>query len=234
MENNVFDKSSLLKGLKKFKGLGITISILLIIIGVCMCILPRWSTIVWVSLFVVGLVLSGIMNIIKFCADKKGERQGWILANAIISVVLGGLLITFVCLDIESYSGDAIDVIAYEVGSLVFWLILFAGWFAMFKGIFRLVALNATVAAGGNKTYEITSGVIEIVIGCLVVFLPWFGVPVLYWVGIYAIAISMIVSGIVIFADLVATPNISKELRKEKKHKEADVVDAEVVEEEKE
>lgn len=230
---NLLSREKTMAAIRRYRGLGIAMSVVMILSGILMMIFPWFSAMAWTIMIILGLIASGVMNIIRYAMGKKGEREGWLLANGIISLVIGLLFVISIATDSLGAEGSLILAISQTTASLLFWCIVFFAWFTIFKGIFRLFASGTVAKAGGSRGYEIAMGIVSIVLGVLITLLPFWSAAVIY-LCLYVIAFEMIFAGCVMFIDLVSAPNISKVVRADLFGKEVVEVEAEPVEEEKE
>lgn len=232
----VFNKQSIKGAMKEYKALGITMSIILIIVGLLMMIFPAISSLAFYIAFCVGLLLSGIFNIIRYAKDKSVLRQPWLLINGIVNILLGVMLSLSLALEAAAYSnatGDAFYAgLLYQVTSLFYWVMLFYAFSSLFKGIFRLT--NLRYHSDTLKWYEITSGIIQIVVGASLIIFSFVGTLVDYQVILIILmtflGFYVVLRGIMLLIDIIINSKEKDKVRiKKTPTDEKDVIDAEII-----
>ncbi len=153
------------------KPLGIVVGIIMIIVGILILSTPIISFIAINYLATICFVIYGIYLIVSYFKTQKEKRDGWMIANGIIFLVLGILLL---------FSG-IIET------ALTFGFIL--GFLAMFGGISQLASLG-TVEHG--KGWVIASGIINIILAIVMFSAPILGILAIEWI----VSIYLIVGGI--------------------------------------
>lgn len=234
--NEVFNQQSIKKAIKEYKALGIAMSIILIIIGLLMMIFPAISSLAFYIAFCVGLLLSGIFNIIRYAKDKTILHQPWLLINGIINILLSVMLSLSLVLEAVAYSnatGDAFYAgLLYQVTSLFYWVMLFYAFSSLFKGIFRLT--NLRYQRDALKWYEITSGIIQIVVGASLIIFSFVGTLVDYQIILIILmtflGFYVVLRGIMLLIDIIITSKEKDKVYiKKTPTDEKDVIDADII-----
>lgn len=176
MNSNV---SNMVKG---HRGIGVVVSILMVLIGVWVFQAPTTfvSTTLWI--FVAGLVIYGVYLIFDFA--RSDVKNGWRLTTGIISVILGLLLIFAPNL-------AKADTFAFILAFMT-----------LFSGINHVTEASVRKKEGGEGTGWLTaSGVISIILGFFFLFNPfWMLFTFTIIAGIY-----LIVGGIALFASTMSS-----------------------------
>ncbi|MGI6153373.1 MAG: HdeD family acid-resistance protein [Christensenellaceae bacterium] len=159
---------------------GIIIAILMIILGILFMLRPLITEAIAMYLAMIGLVIYGIFQIIVYAKTPSELKNGWKLANGIIFIILGVLLIA---------------------GSPVVMIEMFAfllGFLAMFSGINQIAASSAVKKAGESGSgWLLASGIINLVLSAFFIIAPFAASFILaYILGLY-----LIIGGVALFAE---------------------------------
>lgn len=160
------------------KTAGIIVAICMIVLGVLFFIMPVGTGFVVEYFATIGFIIYGIYQIIMYARTPSALKNGWTLANGIIFVVLGVIILL---------SGP-ID--------MLFTFAFLLGFLAIFGGINQITSY---VAVRGQKGagWLLASGIINLVMGAFFLFAPFIAtVALAYVLGIY-----LIVGGIAFFAE---------------------------------
>ncbi|MBV1005892.1 HdeD family acid-resistance protein [Listeria monocytogenes] len=156
--------------------------ILVLLAGIAMIILGVWflfhpgiSLLTSTLMFGFLLLISGIFHTISYFSDRKSQNvSGWVLADGILSILLGFLLL------LNEFDGTLT-------------LVLLFGMWVLFAGIMRTI--GAFTAKQNNVQgwgWILTIGIIGIIVGFIALFNP-----VVSAIGIVlVVAIFFIVQGI--------------------------------------
>jgi len=174
--------------IKKFKTAGIIVSILLIIGGILILSTPIGSGIAFAWAMLITLLINGVYRLIRYFMLPKEVRNGWMLADGIISTLFSVLIL----IDITAAPfGAALGIIAM-LGYLV-------GFYEIFTGINQLCSISAVKAAGGSYGWMIFAGVLNLICGIFVVGHPIISYFALEWI----LAIYLLIFGITTLIECV-------------------------------
>lgn len=172
--------------IKGNKAGGIIVSICMIILGILIFLAPVITGLGIAYVITVGFIVFGFYSVIAYIRTPRDYKNGWTLANGIIYILLGVLILA------EALGGKIGQV---EMLSTFAFLI---GFFALFGGITQISSYGIYKNSGAKGAgLLLLSGIINIILGIIVICSPlagWFAVE---WVfGIY-----LIVGGIALFAE---------------------------------
>ncbi|BDF57353.1 hypothetical protein CE91St36_01700 [Christensenellaceae bacterium] len=168
------------------KTAGIIIAICMIVIGVLIFMAPLITGLGIAYLITVGFIVYGIFQIIAYARTSSDYRNGWTLANGIIFALLG-ILILVQALGTQLGALNMLSVFSF-----------FIGFFALFGGITQISSYGAFKKAGEpGAGWILASGIINLVLGILIVCAPIAGWFTMEWI----FAIYLIVGGIALFAE---------------------------------
>ncbi|EFS04145.1 membrane protein, putative [Listeria seeligeri FSL S4-171] len=136
--------------------------ILVLLAGIAMIVLGIWflfhpgiSLLTSTLMFGFLLLISGIFNTVSYFSDKKLQKvSGWVLADGILSILLGFLLL------FNEFAGTETIVLLF-------------GMWVLFAGIMRTI--GAFTAKQNNVQgwgWILTIGIIGIVVGFIALFNP--------------------------------------------------------------
>jgi len=173
------DLSSVTKGRK---GLGIVVSILMVLLGIGVFFAPQFFVSMMIWLFIIGIVIYGVFMIFDYARSEV--KNGWNLTAGILAVILGFLLLFSPALA--------------QAETFAFML----AFMTLFTGINQVTAASVLKKQGGESTGWLTAaGVINIILGFFFLFNPYVMLFTFYIVaGIY-----LIVSGIALFASTMSS-----------------------------
>ncbi|WP_439443958.1 HdeD family acid-resistance protein [Listeria aquatica] len=135
--------------------------ILIVLAGIAMIIMGFWvmfnpvASLLTLNV-VIGLLLliSGIFHIISYFTESERHLSGWILADGILSTLLGILMLA------NQFAGAA---------SLI---LVFAMW-VLFAGIVRTIGAFTLKQAGGSSWgFVLFIGIVGIILGFIALFNP--------------------------------------------------------------
>ena len=110
--------------IKKYKTMGIFVSILIAICGILIFTKPVGSGIFFAYLMMASLFVNGLFKLITYFTLPKDKRNGWILADGIFSAIVGIFILY------------AISVTPAKTVLEFIWLIgYFVGFYEIFIGI---------------------------------------------------------------------------------------------------
>ena len=144
-----------------------------IVLGILAVILPHLTLLGLVIIFALYCLVDGIFAIIlAIRGARKHERWGWLAFSGIVSLITAGL------------------ALFYPYVTILVLVILFAAW-ALISGA-ATIAAGAKLSRGSGRWWLIAAGVIGIVAGLLMVFLPTLGMLTL----IYLVGFQCLLAGI--------------------------------------
>jgi len=150
---------------KKVKGVGIAVAILMIIMGIVMFLLPATATTIAMWLMVSCLLIDGIGNIIIFFGMPKGTRSGWSLAVGIIWIIIA---ITLISGGLNASFAEALVI----WGTFEMLIGFMVGFTSIFDGIETLCLSGKVGEMGGSKAGCIIAGILELLVGIIVLTYP--------------------------------------------------------------
>lgn len=211
----IFTQSNLRRAVFRYRGLGISISIIMVLAGLLMCVFPYVGAMCYTVSLIIALFAGGVMNIIRYATSKRREREIWLLINGLIFLCTAFFFLLSIITEGRKEGATLVSALAQTTDSLLFWSVSFLGWTLIIRGILRLLGASYKVQAGGSRRYEITMGVISIVLGSLMSICPYWN-ETMIMLGIYVIAIAIIHAGITLFIDLACSPNIRGVMKDQK------------------
>ena len=144
-----------------------------IVLGILAVTLPQLTLLGLVIIFALYCLVDGIFAIIlAIRGARKHERWGWLAFSGIVSLITAGL------------------ALFYPYVTILVLVILFAAW-ALISGA-ATIAAGAKLSRSHGRWWLIAAGVIAIVAGLLMVFLPPIGMLAL----IYLVAFQCLFAGI--------------------------------------
>ncbi len=168
------------------KTAGIIIAICMVILGMLIFAAPLIVGLGIAYLITIGFILYGVFSIVSYARIPSDERNGWTLANGIIFVLVGILILA--------------EALGNKFGQLSM-LSMFSfliGFFALFGGINQIASYGALKKAGEDKAgWVLASGIINLILGIMIICAPimgWFTLEMIF-------AIYLIVGGIALFAE---------------------------------
>lgn len=246
----IFNKNNIKEAMRDHHWLSLIISILTMVIGLAMIIFPNFASsvfaIIYVTLFIIGLIAGGIYRIIQYVdAKKRGYPNVFNLISAIINLVVGVMLLSSL-IENSIYFSTHSDVsfsyaLIYNVENLFYWCIYIYAFYALFRGIFRLVTLGRGPFM--FSWYERSVAISEIVLGSFFIIVSWFnGDQVIIQIILIVLGVYVFFRGLIMFIDKILdmirnkdkAPRINdhNSIKDDKKDiKEGEVIDAEIVDE---
>lgn len=162
---------------------GIIVAIAMIILGVLFIARPFGTGIVLMAIATIGFIIYGVYQIIAYVQTPAELRNGWTIANGIVFIILGLLIIL----------GGGLDMM------VTFAFIL--GFLAMFGGINQVTAYSALHKNGQpGAGWVLASGIINIIIGIMFIVAP-FGT---WLVWDYVLGIYLVVGGVAFLIEVLS------------------------------
>lgn len=185
------------KDVKKNFVFGIIAAVLMIIVGVVMIFSPAASlrAILWV--IAIGFLVAGIFRIVSYARMPYMIRPGFSLATGVIDIICSLMMIVAMV----SNPVFTNEVFAIFIGFMF-------GFYAMFAGVNTLAGSGFVKRLGGSSGWLIASGVLEIIAGVMLMFVPQAGTVFL----MYLLAFMFIVCGVSLIATAIDLKNRFKSL----------------------
>lgn len=148
-----------------------------IVLGMLAIALPNLTLLGLVIIFAVYCLVDGIFAIVlAIRGARKGQRWGWLVFNGMVSLAVAAL------------------AMFYPFVTILALVVLFGAW-ALISGA-ATIAAGARLSRHDGRWWLIAGGVISIVFGLLVVFLPTLGMLTL----IYLVGFQALLAGITLLA----------------------------------
>jgi uncharacterized membrane protein HdeD (DUF308 family) len=168
--------------LKGNRIIGIVAAVAMILFGMLFVAIPLEMAYLTEIFAMCGFVVYGVFRIAAYIRTPAESRVGWTLANGIIAVVLGFLIVF-------APPGVVIETFAFILGFL-----------AVSSGI-NQIAMSGAIKreTGANPAWIIISGIINLIVGIFLVISPLAFTAALEFVfGIY-----LIVGGIALIIEVI-------------------------------
>jgi uncharacterized membrane protein HdeD (DUF308 family) len=145
--------NKILQGNRMF---GIIAAVVMILFGVLFVASPLGMAYLTEVFVMCGLIVYGVFRIVAYVRTPAEARAGWTLANGIISIVLGVIILS------------APPVVVIEAFAFIL------GFFAISSGI-NLIVMSGQIKreTGTGSTWAVVSGVINLVMGVFLVISPF-------------------------------------------------------------
>ena len=177
------DDRDLMKSIKKG---GTIASIVMAVIGALAIFAPVATGLTAAYLITGGFTIYGIFRIIAYFETPKALRSGFMLADGILSALLGGMIL--------------VDAVAGPAGraSMIATLSFAAGFMALFGGVTQTADYFSIRKSGIPGTGVILfGGILRMLTGALIILNPFIG-----WFSIQmGLGVFLIISSIALFAD---------------------------------
>lgn len=168
--------------------IGIVVSIILILLGICMFINPFESGAFFVWCIIIGVLIHGVQKIIYFTKMQKGARDGVLLASGILMVLVCVVLIA-----------DVFNAKFIAFANMEACIAVMLGFICIFSGVGKICVSGNLRAVGGSATASILCGVIEILCGLLVLAAPLTGfisLTVVFGVYLLIMGITLLIKSL--------------------------------------
>lgn len=164
---------------------GIIAGVLMVVLGIVMIFKPLAALGALLWLLAIGFFVGGIFRIVAYVRMPVMLRQGFSLATGVIDVLCGVMLVVAM-----AQNPAATD-------TMFGWFIGFLfGFYALFAGVNALAGSGAVKRMGGSSGWLVASGILEIIAGVLLLFVPMAGTMFI----MYLLAFTFIAAGISLFA----------------------------------
>lgn len=162
------------------KVVGFIIAIAMVVLGILFLIWPVVTGYTIMVIATIGFIIYGVWQIIAYIRTPHDLKNGWVLANGIIFLVLGFLLLA------ESRQEMYM--------SYAFLL----GFLAMYSGIMQIASFAGFHRAGEpGAAWILISGIINIILSICLLTTPFIAT----WALEYVLGIYLIVAGVALFAE---------------------------------
>ncbi len=159
---------------------GIIVAILMIIFGILFLVKPLITDVIAMYIATAGFIIFGVFQIVAYFRTPSDIRNGWTLANGIIFVVLGVILL------------------ASDAASMLVTFTFLLGFLALFNGITQVTSYAAFKKSGAEGSgWVLASGIINIILGIFFLISPFAAA----WAIAYVLGIYLIVGGVALFAE---------------------------------
>jgi uncharacterized membrane protein HdeD (DUF308 family) len=178
------------------KAVAIVAAILMAALGALFLIRPLGTGLALMFMATIGFIIYGITQIYLFARTPKEKRNGWVMANGIIFILFGILVLM-----------DNVVDMTLDFAFLI-------GFFALFGGMTR-IAMCFTSGVP-EKGWLAFNGILYIIIGVFFIAAPlgsWLALD--YVLGFYLIAMGVVFAAEVLTARSFKTSN--KKSNKKKK-----------------
>ncbi len=172
------------------RAVGILAALAMIALGIVIMVMPVKSAIVVMDIATVGFIIYGIYQIIIYFRTPSEYKNGWLIANGIIFILLGVMVLRI------STLGTAI-MFAFLLGFL-----------ALSSGLTQIASYGAYKKAGAqNAGGLIASGILNIMLGLFFLFSPFVTTLVMWFI----FAIYLVVAGIAVFAQAASGRHVREQ-----------------------
>lgn len=162
------------------KTVGIIVAICMIVLGILFTIWPIITGSVVMFIATIGFVVYGVYQIVVYVRTPHDYKNGWTLANGIIDIVLGFLLL--------------MEGAAARFETFAFLL----GFLAMYGGIMQCATYGALRRADQpGAGWMLLSGILNLILSVFLLLTPFAAM----WALTYVLGIYLIVGGVALFAE---------------------------------
>ena len=159
---------------------GIIVAICMVVLGVLFLMSPIITNYVAMVAATCGFIVFGIYEIIVYARTPKEYKNGWTLANGILTTILGILIIT-------STPGEMYMTFAFLLGFM-----------ALYGGIMQCTEYALIRKAGLPRGgWVLTSGILNIIMSIFFIITPFAAT----WAVAYVLGIYLIIGGVALFAE---------------------------------
>ena len=150
---------------KSLRSLGIIMSVLMIIMGAVLFIIPTLAAAIAVWSMVLGILFYGILDIVVYFKLPKESRDGNDLGMGIIWIVIG-LFLTYGCL----FASDAAQLVAW--GTFEYTIAFMVSFSCIFSGIKAFTFCSTAKSMGQSTAGFIFGGILNIIAGIIILTYP--------------------------------------------------------------
>ncbi|MBD5559307.1 MAG: hypothetical protein HDQ87_02950 [Clostridia bacterium] len=162
------------------KRVGIIVAICMVVLGILFTIWPLSVSAIGAWLATIAFIVYGVYQIMVYIRTPHDYKNGWMLANGIIYIILGILLL--------------MEGAAARLETFAFVL----GFMAMYSGIMQCASFGALRRADApGAGWVLVSGILNIILSLFLLMTPFAAV----WAMAYVIGIYLIVGGVALFAE---------------------------------
>ncbi|WP_066687209.1 HdeD family acid-resistance protein [Christensenella intestinihominis] len=179
----------LIKRVKQHKIMGCIIAVCMAVLGALLLVMPAGVGFAVNYAVAVGILLMGVYELIAFFRTEPSYRNEGTLASGVILALMGIVII------ILSIGDPANQITMMGIFTTVL------GFFALYRGIMEFFSYSRFKQLDTKDTaWLMMSGILNLIIGVLMVILPFTGlISVALVLGIY-----LIVAGIALFAEAIS------------------------------
>lgn len=179
-KNQVYHKQTIVDKLGTGnRVIGILASICMIVLGIVILMMPVKSALIVMEIATIGFVVYGIYQIISYFRTPSEYKNGWMLANGIIFIILGVIIFR-----------------ANTLSTAITYAFLL-GFLALSTGITQISSYGIYKKAGvPNAGGIVFSGILNMLLGLFFLFSPFFTLFAAWLI----FAIYLIVAGVAVFA----------------------------------
>ncbi|MDL2238259.1 DUF308 domain-containing protein [Christensenellaceae bacterium OttesenSCG-928-K19] len=162
---------------------GIIIAICMIVLGILLWIRPLVMGAVLAYIATIGFVLYGIFQIVVYVRTESEYRNGWTLANGIIFIALGVLML---------FSGPLATMEMF---------VFVLAFLALFGGINQITSYSALKKAGEpGAGWVLASGIINIILGIMLIVMPLLSV----WMIDVFLGVYLLIGGVAFLIEVLS------------------------------
>lgn len=159
---------------------GIVVAIIMIVLGILFLVKPLMTDVIAMYIATAGFIIFGLFQVVAYFRTPSDIRNGWTLANGIIFIVLGVIMLMS------------------NVASMLVTFTFLLGFLALFNGITQVTSYAAFKKSGAEGSgWVLASGIINIILGIFFLLSPFAAA----WAIAYVLGIYLIVGGIALFAE---------------------------------
>lgn len=159
---------------------GIIVAICMVVLGILLTIWPITVSAVGAYIATIGFIIYGVYQIVVYVRTPHDYKNGWTLANGIIYIILGILLL--------------MEGAAARLETFAFLL----GFVAMYTGIMQCAGFGALRRADEpGAGWMLVSGILNIILSIFLLMTPFAAV----WAMAYVLGIYLIIGGVALFAE---------------------------------
>lgn len=146
-----------------------------VLFGIVAIVLPGWTLLFLVYLFGAYVLIDGIIAVVLAFQERNVYSRWWVILIGGIAGIILGLMVFF-------WPGETVIVLLY----------LIAAW-AIITGIFEVIAAIVASAGAGREWTMIASGVISILLGIVLFFIPGPSLLAFVWlIGIFSLIYGLV------------------------------------------
>lgn len=157
---------------------GVILAICMVVLGIILTIWPLHVSYALMVLATILFIVYGVYEIVVYIRTPKGFRNGWVLANGIMLIVLGAI------------------ILMGKPQSMYLTFAFLLGFMTLTAGISQISSFIALSGAPG-RGWLLLSGILNIIMSFFFILSPFAAT----WAMAYVVGIYLIVGGIALFAE---------------------------------